>query len=457
MANHRVSVRAFDATSTRIPQFTLELSVDGGSTWQGQSIVDGKAEFAVSEGQPFRIRGSRDGLWPVTQEFVPRGAPNFELDAVGSVDPAVAHDASICSISADHLHLVDLYLTLFRDASADLQAWEQSHPSGQQPLIPIYDYRHEVLDFDGLSVTSTSGASVLEMAGTARDVAAYGKGTGALHLLHAPVGVQGPRLVAVYVPDCVRLSEPIPFVTYFMPNARFPAAQYPYHGHLGTLSSYLTGGNRRTLNQINSAGKRVALFFPLLPSSTARIPHVGNGAGLREWLIEATYWIRRRAARNPRVTASLGRCALTSFSAGATGLLDVVDSGGFQELKELFLLDPSDNNSSNDTSRARLVSAWSGGASMLRIYTQYGSWLAAMRRRFSAVPSSGPAGSLEWGTTDASLAYLPQSYWVAAASHHGNLVERAFNGAPVDTSTIHQRFPQFFLQHALKNSGFANA
>jgi hypothetical protein len=138
-------------------------------------------------------------------------------------------------------------------------------------------------------------------------------------------------------------------------------------------------------------------------------------------------------------------------------LLDVVESGGFQELKELILLDPADHDTSSDTTRARLVSAWQGDGKMLRIYTQYGSWLGAMRNRFSAAPVSGPAGSLEWFSNDESLAYLPQTYWSAAVSHTGGLVAKAFDGRPVNPDSIHQRMPQFFLQHALKNSGFSNA
>jgi len=154
---------------------------------------------------------------------------------------------------------------------------------------------------------------------------------------------------------------------------------------------------------------------------------------------------------------TVGRCALASFSAGATGLLDVVQSGGFPELQELYLMDPADHDNSNDTSRAGLVRSWSGGERRWRVYTQYGSWLAALQGQFSTPPTSGPAGASDWHTTAASLAFLPQAYWATAASHTGNLVALAFNGAAVNAISIHQRFPQFFLQHALKNSGFANA
>jgi hypothetical protein len=458
MANHRVSVRAFDATSTRIPQFNLEISTDSGATWQNQTLTDGNAVFAVSEGQPFQVRASRDGLWPVTQEFVARGGPNFELTAVPNLDPAIAYDAAVCTIQGDHLHLVDAYLTLFRDASPDLMAWEQANVTPGGRHLPIPFNPHGIMDFAALPVTSTSGASVLEMAGTERWINGWGPGTGDLFLLHAPPVVSGPRLVAAYVPNCVERSGPLPVVTYYMPNSRWGPAHYPYSSnHLDTLSSYLTGGNRRSLNQVNCARKRVVFFFPLLPSSTLHIPHVGNGSGLREWLFELAYWIRRQPVRTPRVSASLGRCALASFSAGATGLLDVVESGGFQELKELILLDPADHDTSSDTTRARLVSAWQGDGKMLRIYTQYGSWLGAMRNRFSAAPVSGPAGSLEWFSNDESLAYLPQTYWSAAVSHTGGLVAKAFDGRPVNPDSIHQRMPQFFLQHALKNSGFSNA
>lgn len=457
MANHRVSVRAFDAMSSRIAQFTVDVSTDSGATWQHQPLVDGKSVFAVSEGLPFRIRVLRDGLWPVTQEFIARGAPNFELAAVGNMDPAIAHDASVCSIEADHLHLVDVYLTLFRDASEDLMDWERKNRPPNLQRLPVPDFTHGIMDFAGLPVTSTNGPSVIEMAGTERQFHSYGPGTGELFLLHAPVGVRGPRLVAAYVPNCVDVSEPLPFVTYFMPESRFPGMPYPYFDHIETLSTYLVGGNRRNLSQVNCSRKRVVFFFPLLPARTDHIPHVGNGTGLRAWLHEVTYWIRRQKARNPRVSVSVGRCALTSFSAGATGLLDVVESGGFQELRELFLLDPSDHNNSSDTSRARLVSSWSGNGRMWRVYTQYGSWLAALQHRFSTAPITGPAGSTEWHTPETSLAFLPQTYWMAATSHHGNLAQRAFEGSAINPTSVHQRIPQFFLQHALKNSGFASA
>lgn len=457
MAGHRVCVRAFGASSERIAQFSLEVSTDSGATWHGQPLSDGQAVFQVTEGQPFRIRASRDERWSVLQELIARGGPNFDLTAVGAIDPGIAFDVTVCSVQADHLHMVDVYLTLFRDASDDLIAWERTHRVGLSPRIPTPAFPHVIIDFDGLPVTSASGPAVLEMAGPQRWTNAYGPGTGDLYLLHAPVGVRGPRLVATYVPQGVRRTEPIPFMTYFMPNARFPAAQYPYFQHIDTLNSYLTGGNRRTLNQVNCANKKTALFFPLLPSSTLHVPNVGTGAGLRSWLLEVAYWIRRRAAPSPRVAASLGRNAVASFSAGATALLDVVESGGFQELRELYVLDPSDHDNSNDISRSGLLTAWPSNGRMLRVYTQYGSWLGAIRSRFTSNATTGPGGSFDFHTAEASLTYLPQGYWAAAASHTGNLVHDAFNGAPVNSGTIHQRFPQFFLQHGLKNSGFANA
>ena len=82
---------------------------------------------------------------------------------------------------------VDIYLTLFRDASEDLIVWEQAHTPANAQRLPVPQYTHGIVDFAGLQVTSSSGSSVLEMAGSARDVPSYGKGSGALYLLQAPV------------------------------------------------------------------------------------------------------------------------------------------------------------------------------------------------------------------------------------------------------------------------------
>ena len=136
----------------------------------------------------------------------------------------------------------------------------------------------------------------------------------------------------------------IHIVVYFMPNARFPASTYP-KGHIETLTSYLTGGNRRPVNQISCSGKKAVLAFPLFPGSAEDVPLVGNASSLRQWLFEVAYWVRKSTPPHP-TTVSLGTCAVSGFSAGGTTVLDVLKNmDALPELKEAYLFDPADNKS----------------------------------------------------------------------------------------------------------------
>jgi hypothetical protein len=484
MTDQIVCVKVFGVDARPISDCSLELMVgttESGGFGEPEAFTpaeDGTIQFPVPADVPFRIFITCSRLWPVEQELIVHGGPSPECVRTEPFDPGLAVDAS--NMSGDNssvVHCVAVTMSRFRDATADLQtngAAVAQRYDERPPLVPPPVAWHAIMDFQGPAILSTTGTEVPEMAGVKRDnVQSHGPGVGEVFLIHAPEDVPGPRLFALVVPDGIPQDGPVPFVVFHMPNrnSAYAGHEYPYRGHLTTLNVYLFSGAKRLANQVICSDKKVVLVFPLLPGSVSHVPSVGSRTELRETLFEIAYWLRRSGRPvkgpegqelGPRRSVSVGRCALAGFSAGAETLLDIVGSepaetvAEFPELAELYLLDPCDRNSGN-TARAGNLVKWLAvnSTNRLRVYTHYPAWHTALAKTLSGTRATGPGGSAEYYQSRGSLAYLPVEYWKQANSHTGKLVEISFPGTDgVTDSSVHQIIPQFFLQHALRNSEF---
>jgi len=490
-----VLIQAYNLLQQTVGDATREVSFDGGQSFRPLTKSEETNGISVAAEQKFTVRVSRPHHQPVVQPLLvtalpPPGAPPIppglppllRLDFDGPRDFGSVFASSAGGTSASPTFQYMACLTVFRDGNAPRAAAKNA------PITPQFMF---ILGFQGARVLANAGT------GYGRFNAAIGP------TLFAPTPSQGqlffalgpddsiPQLVAIFVPNGIDLSQPVPLNVFFCPTTGKKKPPYPFSSvnadptikvgedFDGVVTGFLTGFNRRLIHQHLVSNKKCVLVFPLPPGS-GYFSGIEDAERLRRYCLEIVFFAQRTVGNLRFPNPQLGRCALTVFSAAGVPLSKVVSSslkGAFPELKEIYCLDvvspagDSKSTASYQTLFANLGS-WMNAdpARRVRIYTQSPAMNAVSDPLKGPTLGTNIGGAIEHGTANTTFAFMPPpffltvdqerigtapdpNYTLSPTPQTPNAPLPPITGAVVDT--IHNAFPALFLEHALQCSGFS--
>ena len=334
-----------------------------------------------------------------------------------------------------------------------------------------------MLSFDDVNVLANAGSAYQRFAAHVEpNVPSYGPAVGRLVFIQT-LDDSVPQLAAVFVPAGLDVLAPVPMHVFFCPNTGGKKRPYPFSNGTdsfnGVLHNYLTGGDKRLINQHAAARVRCVLVFPL-PPPTGYFSGIQDAKRLRRYCLEVVFLLQRLAGYHMPIPL-LGRCALSAFSEGGIPLHNVVrsspDGSAFPELKEIYLLDvvaPCGNTTSLGSYQTLLqtLNGWHRCDSERRVrtYTQYSAFNACVPGGVKPAVSRTNAGASDASASSADCTFLfaPISFWKVVkqeqqgVSPNPSYVLGGLDGQAKDQErTVHQLMPCIFLEHALKNSGFS--
>jgi len=456
---HLVSYQAYNVTNAPLPQALGEVSFDGGGTFRELTADERTAGFSVEVDQSFVARLSLPHHFPVQQGLRVRVDDDGELRLIfeGPTAPGSMGTIPIVDVKRGNTKsfVFSAWLSIFRDAAPAMSA------AGNAPVAP---FMFNILEFDGPAVLSSGGTNVGRFAATVRaNVQSNVPSEGTLIFGETPDD-STPQVSAIWVPNGMDLLSPVPVHVFFSPSTGRKTGTYPFsngaNGFNAVLHNFLTGGGKRFINQHVSAKRRCLFVFPLAPPK-GYFAGIQDAARLRLYCLEAVHLAQRLVAQRVAPTARLDRCALSAFSEGGRPLNNVVVTslrGEFKELKELYCLDTvspagSDGDAGSYSTFLGNVRRWQAldADRRVRIYTRS----AALDSVASSLGIGGPVRrnglAKEYASANTTLAFTPELFWRQLQKESAPALNPLF-----DLSDLHQVMPCAFMQHGLKNSGFAS-
>lgn len=458
MTRQLVKYEGKDIFFENIDDVIHDVSFDDGKTWRVLSEQERNDGFEVSLGKPFVARVSKSGLWPVVQKLVVKEInPNaYQLDNVGPKDIG-SHSFFCMNNESNFYHIFYARLTLFREASQDRI---------DRGVAMIPQYLHDILAFDGVDVLSNKQGST---GGFQRfdahinvNVPSYGK-NGNLIFAKTPDETKVPRLIAVFVPNGLNLTEAVPVHIFLTPHTGNKKGEYPYTNDWNALvDNYLVGGGKRMINQHVASRKRCVFVFPVA-APDQYFTGIQAAARLRQYLLEMVYFLQRNKTRFP--DPKLLHCAVSGFSYSGNVLLQIMrtsQGSEFPELHECYGLDLA-NVDVNDF--LNVAYSWWGGGNRgryVRFYSQTSSWSSHWHSLSQLPERIFIDGAKEYQGKKATFVLTPLKFWQTvydeeiSKNKNKNPAEAChgyFKNKP-NFHSLHQVMPSVFMEHALKNSGF---
>ncbi|HKO47439.1 MAG TPA: hypothetical protein VJV79_06935 [Polyangiaceae bacterium] len=466
-----VFVQPRNVSGAPLTQALSEVSFDAGQTFRALTATESASGLTVQVQQKFTIRVSQPHYTPVIQPLIVNapqqpgsgttlafdGAADFAAGPLTSTQKNAGQD-----INPLNQHFFTPFITLFRDGTPARTS------AGQTPL-PNFPLSN--LAWGGTQLLSTGGTGVSRFAAqVSPNVAPVGAGTGKL-VFGLTVDATVPQLAAIYVPDSVDLSGPIPIHIFFAPSTGGKTRPYPFSNGPKSfnefLDTYLINIGKRLLSQHVAAKVRCVFVLPVPPPS-GYLGGIQDAPRLRQYCLEVAFFVRKFVGNQRFPDATLGRCALSGFSEGGRPLKQVVSTshGDFPELKEVYGLDivpPSGSSADGGSYRQLLdtLTTWHAADSdrHVRLYTHYPAFSSAGQSAIKPAPVRSNGGATESQGRNATFAFLPIAFWQTVASEAGpnrnpNYDMGNSKSQPDDRQT-HQLIPAVMLEHALANSGFA--
>lgn len=445
-----------------------EVSFDGGQTFRDFTAAELSGGLLVQVSQKFTIRVSVIHYQPIVQPLLVKpvtssqrtslefdGAPDFAAGAVTSVEKNSGFDQR-------NDHSLTVIVSLFRDGTpARAQAGQ-----AQLPNFPLAS-----LVWTGQAVLNNGGSGFGRFAAQiSPPQPPIGASTGKLVFgLTADDSV--PQLAGIFVPNSVDLNGPIPMHVFFAPSTGAKKRPYPFSDGPGSfnevLDNYLVNVGKRLLSQHVAAKVHCVFVFPLPPPS-GYLKGLQDAGRLRQYCLEAAFFVKRFVGGQRVPLPVLGRCALSGFSEGGRPLHSVVTTanGAFPELKEVYGLDivPPSGSSSDVGSYQQVLgtlSTWhdANPDHHVRLYTHYPAFSQAGTASIKPPTVRQNSGATESQGRNATFAFLPIApFWTTIDQEVGptpnpNYVLRQ-GSRTIDDGLTHQLIPSIMLEHALANSGF---
>lgn len=488
-----VLIQAYNLLQQIVGDATEEVSFDGGNSFRPLTKAERISGVEVAAEQKFTARVSRPHHQPVVQPLLvtaiplpgapqepPNVPPSLRLDFDGPRDFGSVFASTKGGTGASSTFQYMAWLTVFRDGDGP-RAAAKNTAIGPQFM--------NLLAFQGDRVLASGGF------GFSRFNAVISP------LLAAPTPSQGqlffalaqdksvPQLVAIFLPNTVDLTQPVPLNIFLCPTTGRKAPPYPFSSpntdpkiapgdsFEGVVAGFLTGFNRRLIHQHVLANKQCALVFPLPPASEY-FTGIENAERLRRYCVELVYFAQRTIGKSRFPQPTLGRCALSCFSAAGVPLSKIVSSslsGAFPELKEIYCFDvvaPSDKSTDAPGYQSLLTNlgTWMNQDQdrRVRIYSQSAA-MASVAANLANGPILGTnvGQAVERGTKNTTFVFLPQAFWQAMNREHVGVVPDpnyllsirpatlADRSPPTNFEILHNVFPAIFLEHALQCSGFS--
>lgn len=346
--------------------------------------------------------------------------------------------------------------THFADAGPDLvkHSW-----------LPFPDYRFDTIAFGGLPLLTERGPGFQRLAaGLLPAVKPHGQ-SGPGKLLFAKTDSKRiPGLWAVFVPDGLRVDEPVPVHIFFHPVPRRDMLEtdYPFAGNWRAhFDNYLVNKGKKLLQQHAASGKKCIFLFPA-GRPKGIYGELANARTLRQWLLDLLCWLQGHLGQSSAKPA-IWRCAVSAFSSGGPfALYPILASslkGEFPELMEAYCLDTAQL----DSHVPLLTQWWAKGNRTVRIYRDFGQ-VPAMPAMFGRKPVRADTGALEFQAKNATLLFTPERFWDTVFTEDGctrQAVATNFGATSAHCRAynywgtgLHQLMPCVFLEHALRNSMF---
>jgi hypothetical protein len=485
-----VLIQSYNLLSAVVGDDTQEVSFDGGKSFRAVTKAERVNGVEVAVEQKFTVRVSRPHHAPVVQPLLvtdlPSPPPGVPPQTQLTFDGPRDFGSLVASVKSGRGGTLTFqytaFLTVFRDGDAPRAAAKNA------AITPQFMF---ILAFQGARVLANGGTG-------------YGRFNATIPpTLFAPTSSQGqlffalgpdasvPQLVAIFVPNSVDLTQPVPLNIFFCPTTGEKEPPYPFSSvnadptikvgkdFDGVVTGFLTGFNRRLIHQHVTANKKCVLVFPL-PPGAGYFSGIEDAERLRRYCLEIVFFAQRTVGNARFPNPQLGRCALTGFSSAGVPLSKVVSSslkGAFPELKEIYCLDvvAPVGNSTDAASYQSLfanLGAWMKADSTrrVRIYTQSSAMNSV------SDPLKGPrlgtnvGGTVEQGTANTTFAFMPPTFLLTVDQERVGTTpdpnyllsaKPAPRNAPLPAVTkpmvdlLHNAFPSIFLEHALQCSGFA--